>query len=225
MNTHRLSSHWRSAQSFLMGSVSRGEPLPWSPNASWRDAEYCVIDIETTGLNPASDRIVSLGAVPVRGGRILAGESTYMVFNPGCEMEKESIKIHGLTPETLASAPLVEQCVDTIRQALEGRILVAHTAWVERSFLFRELPRHGIHLIRPMVDTAQLISHLPGLPLIPESHEISLEYASAILGLPPYTPHHALGDAMTTAQLFVTMARLLSPGDQATVSDLLVSRK
>jgi len=200
------------------GAGSYGDVL--SLDCPWQNADFCVVDIETTGLNCRRDRIISFGAVPVSGGRAIVAESTYTLIKPECRISEESIKIHALRQSDLVDAPTLDECLDDLSSALDGRFLVAHSAWIERGFLRRALKPHGIRLLQPILDTATLAQRCLGITPDPGGHQISLEYASSMLGLPAHTPHHALGDAMTTAQLFLALAGRISADRPLSVADL-----
>jgi DNA polymerase-3 subunit epsilon len=110
--------------------------------------------------------------------------------------------------------------LDEVVDALAGRVLVAHAAWVERAFLDRVLRRRRYRIGRAVVDTAALLRACR-LTDSAAGVEPNLETAAGRLGLPVHTPHHALGDAFTTAQLFLALAtRLERPGRPLTVRDL-----
>jgi DNA polymerase-3 subunit epsilon len=191
-------------------------------SASWRAADYVSIDIETTGLDPRNDKVIAFGAVPVRGGRIIAGEPTYLLFDPECPISPEATKVHGIHLRDLEGAPRLEERLGEISELFEGHIAIAHAAWVERRFLFDRLKSAGFP-VPAVVDTAILArAVLPDDGL--DGHEFALEYASTALGLPPHTPHHALGDAMTTAQLFLALASKM-PGGEPTLGDMLPHRR
>ena len=122
----------------------------------WREAAFCVVDVEATGLDPRRDAIIAWSAVPVDGGRVvLAGAREGLVRPPG-EVPAESIRIHGLRELDLAGAPAPEQAADALLEAMSGRVLVAHAAWVERAFLGRLLRARGARLRGPVVDTSVL---------------------------------------------------------------------
>ena len=53
-----------------------GTPRP-SRGTPWREARWCALDLELTGLDPRKDEIIAIGAVPIEEGRILLGESAY----------------------------------------------------------------------------------------------------------------------------------------------------
>lgn len=66
--------------------------------------EYVVFDTETTGLNPKTDDILSIGAVKIKQNRILLNDRFYTVVKPEREINEETIKIHGLRKKTLKTA-------------------------------------------------------------------------------------------------------------------------
>lgn len=188
----------------------RRVPLPTpSPWTSWRDAEFCVVDLETTGLDLRRDDVISFGAAIVRHARIPCGQVVYRQVRPTRPSSTAAMTVHGLRGVDLAEAPPIDDVVDEIVQLLSGRVLVAHAAWVERAFLDRALRPRGRRLGRMVVDTAAL---LRACRLAGTGREPNLEAAAIQLGLPVHTPHHALGDAFTTAQLLLALATRLERG-------------
>jgi len=203
--------------------VRRRTRLPGpDPRSPWRAAEFCVLDVETTGLDLARDEIVSFGAALVVGGRIPCGRVVYREVRPARAVSVPALTVHGLRTADLAGAPAIGDVLDELIGLLSGRVLVAHAAWVERAFLDRALRPRGHRTGRCVVDTAALLRacRLAGPAGGTEPH---LETAARQLGLPVYTPHHALGDAFTTAQLFLALATRLErepSGRPLTVRDL-----
>lgn len=174
---------------------------------AWRDIDYAVVDLETTGLDLHRDSIASYGVVLVEGGRILPRD-TYGLVRPSSPMTPEAITVHALLPADVADAPPVSHAVQVIESALADRVLVAHAAWVERSFLTRAFAATGRRLRCRIIDTAAMAraAHMrcargPGEP--------ALERLAEELRLPVLSPHHALGDARTTAQVFLALASRL----------------
>jgi DNA polymerase-3 subunit epsilon len=102
----------------------------------------------------------------------------------------------------------MDDVVGHLVDLLSNRVLVAHAAWVERAFLDRVLRPRGLKLGRAVVDTAALLRACRLVDAAAAS-EPNLEVAARQLGLPVHTPHHALGDAFTTAQLFLALATRL----------------
>jgi DNA polymerase-3 subunit epsilon len=186
----------------------------------WRADTFVVIDLETTGLDPRHDHIVSYGAVPVRGGRVMTSESVYgLVHVPG-DVPGSSTKFHNLRTQDLDDAPPLAECVAALDGLIDGHPVVAHCAWVERSFLRKAFRRSYLTFTSSMVDTAVLARHVLDVELGP-GQSVSLEYAATELGLPVHSPHHALGDAVTTAGLFIALAGQLERGRTLTTANLL----
>jgi DNA polymerase-3 subunit epsilon len=174
--------------------------------ASWPDATYCAIDVETTGLDLRRDSIVSIGAACIRLGRIIGQESFYSLIRPASPISVASMRIHCLRPADLENAPTMREVGQKIAGRLAGRIVVAHAAWIERAFLSRLLREAGAQFTAPIIDTAALARALGYARGVQAGHEPSLELLARRLSLPVYTPHHALGDAVTTATVFLALA-------------------
>ena len=130
----------------------------------------------------------------------------------------EAIRIHGLRPADLEDAPALAEVLDELLAALDGRILVAHVASIEREFLSRAFESHGVRLRGPVVDTARLAASVLGDGN--GRNPPGLSDVAARLGLPVHRPHHAEGDALTTAQAFLALARRLEERGPQTVGSL-----
>ncbi len=193
---------------------------PPGPKVPWRAAEFCVIDLETTGLDPAVDEMVSFAALQITDGRLRLNDARYEHIRPQRMPDAQAIRIHGLRRSDLAAAPALSEVLDGLLEALTGRALVAHVAAVERGFLGAALHPYGLRLVNPIVDTAALASELfrrRGQQL-PDS--IGLTPLAQALGLPVHRPHHADGDALTTAQVFLALATHLDGLERQTVGSL-----
>ncbi|MFY1671502.1 exonuclease domain-containing protein [Plantactinospora sp. WMMB334] len=186
--------------------LRRRAPLPTpDPRTPWREAEFCVLDLETTGLDLGRDEIVSYGAVLVRHARIPCAEVTYRQLRPSRPSSAAALAVHGLRAADLADAPVLAELLDELVGLLSHRVPVAHAAWVERAFLDRALRPYGRRPGRIMLDTAALL-RATRLATADSGREPELEAAAEGLGLPVHTPHHALGDAFTTAELLLALA-------------------
>ena len=197
----------------------RGAAVPDDGDA-WREVEWCAVDLELTGLDPRRDEIIAIGAVPIRDGRAMLGEAYYSLVRPDRAPGRRSVVIHKLREADLVGAPELDRALDGLLAALAGRRAVFHTAWVEEAFLGRALRRRGVR-VPDAADTEVLgrrwlAARGAGVP----DHLGLAELASA-LGFVPESPHHALGDALTTAQAFIALASLLE-GGASTVGALTV---
>ena len=187
---------------------------------AWRSARYCAVDLETTGLDLRRDMIISFGSVGIDGGRVIAGSSIYRLVGGTAHVSPTAIAVHSLRPADLADAPPWEDSVDLLLKALTGRVLVAHAAWVESAFLRRAFRLRRVPPPRTVIDTAAL-ARSAGLAAVSASAEPSLELLARDLGLPGHEPHHALGDALTTAEVFLALSTRLDTGAPQTVGSLV----
>jgi DNA polymerase-3 subunit epsilon len=183
---------------------------------------YAVIDLETTGLDPARDEIISFATVGVGGGKVRVGDARYRLVRPRRMPDADTIRIHGLREVDLEDAPELDEVIDGLLEALTGRALVAHVAAVERGFLDVALRRLGLDLRNPIVDTALLDRELRRLRRMPapELEPIGLSALARDLDLPVHRPHHADGDALTTAQCFIALATHLDALQPQTLGSL-----
>jgi DNA polymerase-3 subunit epsilon len=187
---------------------------------SWRAARFTVVDIETTGLDPRRDQLISFAAVPVEGGRVVPGRAVSGLVRPAAPPSPRSVEIHGLRAQDLAAAPPPAQALAPLMGALRHRILVAHVAAVERAFLRFHRGRLERRLPRPEVDTALLWRLLSIQRGHGDPGQRSLADLTASLGLPAHRPHEAEGDALTTAQAFLALATHLEAHGYGTVAAL-----
>ncbi len=197
----------------------RRTPLP-AGRLPWRQARYCAVDLELSGLDPRRDEILSFAAVPIEDGRVQPGNALTGRVRPVRAISASSTHVHGLRAADLADAPPLAVAIDDLLAAIAGRIPVVHVARVERGFLGAALRRHGVRLRRPMIDT----SVLGVLWLHERDHreprDVSLGDLAGALGLPVHAPHDALGDALTTAQVFIALAMHLDACRPETVGSL-----
>jgi DNA polymerase III subunit epsilon len=190
----------------------------------WREAAYAVVDLETTGLDPKQDEIISFAGLPIDAGRIRVGAACTLTIRPRRMPGAETIRIHGLRPKDLTDAAELADVLDTMLAALTGRVLVAHVAWVERGFLTEAVGQAGVRLRRPVIDTAALFRRWEGRGGEDDEAAVRLSHAARELGLPVHRPHHADGDALTTAQLFLALATRLDAREPQTMGSLARSR-
>jgi DNA polymerase-3 subunit epsilon len=153
--------------------------LPAAATA-WRATRFCVVDLETTGLDPRSDEIVSFAAIPVDEGRVRPGGLVTELVRPRRMPRPDTMRIHGLRPTDLADAPTLREALDRLLAALTGRLLVAHVASVEERFLDRAFRGHGVRVRGEAIDTAGLAEAVLGPD--PRGDPLPLSAAAARLG-------------------------------------------
>jgi DNA polymerase III subunit epsilon len=190
-------------QAFYQAGVVRADtPLEQVP--------LMALDVETTGLDANQHAIVSLGLVPCNLRRIRCGDALYWVVKPACELSSQSVTFHHITHSDIRHAPRLGQILDELLTAMAGKVMVVHYRNIERSFLDQALRQHlGEGLQFPVIDTMQLEARLypkrqPGwLGRLWGRQPVSIRLADSRLryNLPMYQAHHALTDALATAEL------------------------
>lgn len=171
--------------------------------ANWRSIDYCAIDVETTGLNLKDDEIISIAAAQIHMGRVKVENNFYREVRPHRSPSIPSVQIHGLRGIDLESVDPIKSVIPDFIAQISGRVLIAHAAWVEYAFLKRHL--RGLTFSKQMIDTAALARAL-GYSAGANGREPSLESLARRIHLPVYAPHNALGDALTTAVVFLALA-------------------
>ena len=117
---------------------------------------YASLDFETTGLDLDGDDIISFGVIPIEGGRLIPGQSTYREVRPDRPLKPASIAVHGLRPVDLEEASALGTVVDDLRDALAGRFLLAWAAEIEAAFLARVFGRRSAWWRKQIIDVLRL---------------------------------------------------------------------
>jgi len=188
----------------------------------WIEAEFASLDFETTGLDPDHDAVVSFGILPVRRGRVILAESQYREIAPEAPLTARSIVVHGLRPLDLKGAPTLSQVLPDLRASLQSQYILAWSAEVEAGFLSRAFGGSRRWWRRRIIDVlllAQVADRLEGRAARPGDYNLTT--AAARIGTPVHAPHHALDDALTTAQVFLVLATKLSTRGYGTSGQLL----
>lgn len=184
-----------------------GCPAPETPIA---EAPLVAMDFETTGLDPNQHSIVSVGLVPFSLNGIQLGAARHWVVRPKLPLHQTSIEIHGITHADIANAPDLEDILDPVFDLLKGRVPVVHYRNIERRFMDVALKwRLGEGIRFPVLDTMAIEAHLyPDRQpnrwqrlLGKQPVSIRLADSRTRYGLPHYSSHNALIDAISTAEL------------------------
>lgn len=188
------------------------------------------LDLETTGMDVTRHGIVSIGMLPFTLERIHTGQSWYRIVRPRQMLREESVVVHHITHSEVARAPDLADLLPELLNRLAGYLPVVHYHPIERRFLDESLRvRLGEGLMCPMIDTMVLESRWCRHSLRARTRKwfgaqplsIRLHDSRARYNLPFYRGHHALTDALATAELFqAQVAQRFAP--EKPVGDLWV---
>ena len=193
--------------------MRRGFPEPpprRSRRRPWRDVEFASLDFETTGLDPQRDEVVSFGVVPIRRGRVAVGDHVYREISPAVRPSPRSVTVHGLRQADLDRAPGMDAARGVLRAVLDRRYIVAWAAEIEAAFLARTFGGSRRWWRRHIVDARLLARLLERSDRAGAGTSYALSHAAARFGVPVHSPHDALDDALTTAEVFLVVATRLS---------------
>lgn len=167
----------------------------------WTNLDYAVVDVEGNGQQPPD--LVELAVVPIAGGEIQ--EPVSWLIKPNRPIKYFATRIHGITIQDVADAPVFETVADEVRQVLDVPALVAHNAHVDVGVLKRHLPSWEVPGVFDTLKPARrLLPDQPGYRLGMLVRALNLDE-----GLPDdLMPHRATYDALVTARLFVYLATM-----------------
>jgi len=182
-------------------------PFP-SPSADIREVEFLAIDLETTGLDPKRDEILSVGYVVMRGNRVDLGSARHRLIRTARAIPEASAIIHQITDDQAAQGGLLDDALAELLAAMAGKVMIAHHASVEKGFLGEACQRvYGVGLTVPVVDTQALAKRtLERRQIAFQSSDLRLHALSERYNLPRYGAHNALSDALAAAELFLAQA-------------------
>jgi DNA polymerase-3 subunit epsilon len=170
--------------------------------------ELVAIDCETTGLDTRRAEMVSLAAVKIRGDRVLTSDSLDLRLSRPASLSGDSIRIHGLRGVDLADGEGVEPALERFLDFIGNRPLVGWCLGFDLAILNRELrSRFGFDLPNAGIDVAQTyVRQLRRSHPEIEPH-LCIEQVAEMLGVPVMGRHTALGDAVTTALMYLRLER------------------
>lgn len=162
---------------------------------------YAIIDIETTGGQPAQDRITEI-AIFIHDGQQIT-DKYHTLINPQRPIPYFISNLTGITDDMVKDAPKFHEVAKEIVQFTEGKIFVAHNVRFDYSFVKKEFADLGYTYQRKTLCTVRLSrSLIPGLP------SYSLGKLCKSINIDLQMRHRAIGDAQATAVLFDKLIKL-----------------
>lgn len=189
---------------------------PPAPETAIGEVPMVAMDMETTGLDPDQHAIVSVALLPFTVARIRMAERRHWVVKPPCSLEATSVTFHHITHADIEHAPDIGEVLDDMLALMAGRVVVVHYHRIERRFLNAAVvARLGEDLLFPVIDTMELEARRHRLAWRARLRQrlgrpaLSLRLAASRerYRLPPYQAHHALVDAMASAELLQAQVR------------------
>ncbi len=174
-----------------------------------------VLDLETTGLDVTRDRVLQIGAVAMRGAKVLDVPAIDMLVDPGVAIPADSTAIHGISEVDVRDAPDASAALAILRERLAGHAVVGHNVAFDLAVLRHEAARLGVEWHEPpALDVHLLVGALePSLP------DLGLDALAHAVGVKVEGRHTALGDARATATVYAAVVRRLIETDVRTLGE------
>ena len=182
----------------------------WSDDASERDIRFVVLDSETTGLDARKDRLITIGAVAVRGDEILLEDSFEVLIK--IEHNLQAVTVHGITREESRAGLNEPEALRRFLDYLGDGVIVGHHIMHDVETLNVAYEGYwGFELKNRSLDTMDLTLNLErdgAFADRPEIRGFSLDSLCELFDVKPHDRHTAPGDAFITAQIFLRLLAL-----------------
>ena len=175
--------------------------------------EFVVFDIETTGLSPLSCKITEIGAVLVKDNEVLSVFNTFV--DPEMPIPDEIVSLTGITDEMVKGAPKTKEAVQSFLDFIGDRMLVAHNASFDISFIRKAAQDYDLPFTNPYLDTVSMSRFVN-----PDLKKHKLDTIAEYFGLGDFNHHRASDDAEMCARIFYRMVDKLENDDVSTPAEM-----
>lgn len=163
--------------------------------------DYTVIDLEMTGLHPKNDKIIEIGAVKVRAGKVT--ETLELLVDPGCPIPERIRELTGITDEMVKNGEKEDEAVEKLLEFIGEDILVGQNVIFDYSFVKQWAINHRHPLEMKAWDTLRLAQNL-----LPKEQPKKLEALCEYFHIERTRAHRALDDALETKLVFEKLVEL-----------------
>lgn len=165
--------------------------------------EFVFFDIETTGLSVMNCGITEIGAVRVKAGEVL--DEFNMLVNPGMPIPEDIVRLTGISDETVADAPYIDEVLPRFFDFIGDSVLVAHNAGFDTGFISYAAQKLGLSFTNPYLDTVSMSRYVN-----PELQKHKLDILADYFRLGDFNHHRASDDAKMLAAIFYKMTDKLA---------------
>ena len=159
---------------------------------------YVAIDLETTGTNPAEDRIIEVGAEKVECGRVVSTFSTFV--NPQISISPRITSLTGITDEDVAGAPVIADIIADMIAYTKDVPILGHNVIFDYSFIKKAAANSKLEYAKEGIDTLKIARRI--LPDVPHKN---LPALCEHFKIDPGKSHRALDDAISASKLYYAL--------------------
>lgn len=188
-------------------------PSVTNPKGQDLDTTYCVLDLETTGFSPTTEKITEIGVMKVKEGKVI--DSFGCFVNPEKPIPPRVVEVTNITDDMVKDAETIEQVFPKLLEFIEGSVIVAHNASFDVGFLKHNAKALGYDFDFTYVDTLSLAQEL-----FPDYKSYKLGRIAKNLDIKVEVAHRALDDVDTTVKVFNVMVDKLKERGAKTLEDI-----
>ena len=177
------------------------------------DGEYCVLDLETTGLSFRTEKITEIGIIKIKNGEVIDEFECFV--NPEKPIPQEVVEVTHITDDMVKDAETIDKIIPKIIDFIGDSVLVAHNADFDIGFLKHNFSEYGYSLDNTYIDTLRLAK-----VIFPDMKKYKLGLIADKLDLVVEVAHRALDDVKTLVAVFNIMIQKLKENGAKTVDDI-----
>lgn len=189
------------------------KPSVTNPKGQSIDTTYCILDLETTGFSPVTEKITEIGIMKLKDGKVTDKFSCFV--NPEKPIPSRVIEVTNITDDMVKGAETIGQVFPKMLDFISGSVLVAHNAEFDVGFLKHNAKVLGYDFDFTYLDTLTLAQDI-----FPDFKTYKLGRIAKKLGIKVEVAHRALDDVDTTVKVFMMMLDKLKERGAKTLEDI-----
>ena len=193
--------------------VPNGTPIVTNDKGQEIDTTYCVLDLETTGFSPKTEKITEVGIMKIKDGKVIDEFSTFV--NPEKPIPPKVVEVTNITDDMVQDAETIDKIFPKILEFIDGSVLVAHNASFDMGFLKYNAKQLGYEFDYTYVDTLAL-----SRKIFPDLKKYKLGKIAEYLKIKVEVAHRALDDVDTTVKVYNEMMKILKERGATSVKDI-----
>jgi len=175
--------------------------------------KYVVFDLETTGKNPETNRIVEIAAVKVRDGQII--DQFQSLANPGIPIDKEATEVHHISDDDVKDAPSIAEIWPGFINFIEDDLLIAHNGY---AFDFKIIDRAARELKQNKIRNTRYDSLILARNIFPNAQN-SIDGLVDRFKLDAGKRHRALDDVIVLHEIFQKLLDIIDDREISTLGE------
>ena len=162
---------------------------------------YVALDLETTGLNPSTDRIIEIGAAKVINGIVVSTYST--LVNPQIPISFRVNQLTGIDSQMLKNQPLIQDVIADFVKYTEDMPILGHNVIFDFSFLKKAAVNNKLTFEKEGIDTLKMARRM-----LPHLEHKGLEFLCSYFSVNPENSHRAMDDAISAMRIYEKLYEL-----------------